>query len=171
MGKLITEFKEFVMRGNVMDLAVGVIIGGAFGSIVTSLCDDVIMPGISWLLATVTGMDLKDPETGNLDFTKVTGALKAGPIDFGKFAAAIINFLIMAIIIFIMVKAVNKIMTLPKALKKGEEEEEAPTTKECPFCFSEIDIKATRCPHCTSVLPEIVEEALKEDEKKADAKA
>ena len=80
MGKLITEFKEFVMRGNVMDLAVGVIIGGAFGSIVTSLCDDVIMPGISWLLATVTGMDLKDPETGNLDFTKVTGALKAGPL-------------------------------------------------------------------------------------------
>ena len=168
MGKLITEFKEFVMRGNVMDLAVGVIIGGAFGSIVTSLCDDVIMPGISWIIATVTGMDLKDPETGVLDFTKVTGTLNVGPIDFGKFAAAIINFLIMAIIIFAMVKAVNKVMTLPKALKKGEEEEE-PTTKECPFCFNEIDIKATRCPHCTSILTEIAEEALEEDKEAAKA--
>ena len=71
----------------------------------------------------------------------------------------------MAIIIFIMVKAVNKIMTLPKALKKGEEEEEAPTTKECPFCCNEIDIKATRCPFCTSELTEIAEEALKEEKK------
>lgn len=167
MGKLMAEFKEFVMRGNVMDLAVGVIIGGAFGSIVTSLCDDVIMPGISWIIATVTGMDLKDPETGALDFTKVTGTLNVGPIDFGKFAAAIINFLIMAIIIFAMVKAVNKLMSIPKALKKEEEEE--PTTKECPFCISEIDIKATRCPHCTSVITEIAEEALKDDKEPAKA--
>ncbi len=167
MGKLISEFKEFVMRGNVMDLAVGVIIGGAFGSIVTSLCDDVIMPGISWLIATVSGMDFKNPETGQLDFTKVTQALNVGPIEFGKFAAAIINFLIMAIIIFAMVKAVNKLTELPKVLKKGEEEEEEPTTKECPFCISEIDIKATRCPHCTSVLTEIADEALKEEPAKA----
>lgn len=166
MGKLISEFKEFVMRGNVMDLAVGVIIGGAFGSIVTSLCDDVIMPGISWLIATVTGMDFKNPETGQLDFTKVTQTLNVGPIDFGKFAAAIINFLIMAIIIFAMVKAVNKLMTIPKVLKKDQEEEE-PTTKNCPFCCSEIDIKATRCPHCTSVLSDIAEEALKEEPAKA----
>ncbi len=163
MGKIISEFKEFVMRGNVMDLAVGVIIGGAFGSIVTSLCDDVIMPGISWLIASVSGMDFTNPETGQLDFNKVTQALNVGPISLGKFAAAIINFLIMAIIIFAMVKAVNKLMSLPKALRKGADEEEAPTTKECPFCCSEIDIKATRCPHCTSVITEIAEEALKDD--------
>lgn len=159
-----TEFKEFVMRGNVMDLAVGVIIGGAFSSIVTSLCNDVIMPGISWIVATVSGMDLTNAETGQLDFTKVTGALNIGPINLGNFTAAIINFLIMAIIIFAMVKAVNKLMNLPKALKKGAEEEEAPTTKECPYCCSEIAIKATRCPQCTAVL-EIAAEALKEDEK------
>ena len=109
-------------------------------------------------------MDLTNAETGQLDFTKVTGALNIGPINLGNFAAAIINFLIMAIIIFAMVKAVNKLMTLPKALKKGAEEEEAPTTKECPYCCSEIAIKATRCPQCTAVL-EIAAEALKEDEK------
>ena len=164
MGKLVNEFKEFVMRGNVLDLAVGVIIGGAFNSIVTSLCNDVIMPGVSWIIATVSGQDFTNPETGQLDFTKVTSALNVGPIDLGKFVAAIINFLIMAIIIFAMVKAVNKIMSIPKALKNTEEEEE-PTTKECPFCFSEIDIKATRCPHCTSEILEIAEEALKEDKK------
>ena len=162
----ISEFKEFAVKGNVMDMAVGVIIGGAFGSIVTSLCDDVIMPGISWIIATVTGMDFKDPETGALDFTKVTAALNVGPINLGQFVAAILNFLIMAIIIFAMVKAVNKLMSIPKALRKEEEE---PTTKECPFCISEIDIKATRCPHCTSVITEIAEEALKDDKEPAKA--
>ena len=161
MGKLMTEFKEFIMRGNVMDLAVGVIIGGAFGSIVTSLCNDVIMPGVSWIVATVSGMDITNPETGALDFTKVTGALNVGPINLGNFAAAVINFLIMAIIIFLMVKAVNKIMSLPKTLKKGEEKPDEPTTKEFPFCCSEINIKATRCPQCTALL-EIAEEALKD---------
>ena len=164
MGKLMSEFKEFVMRGNVMDLAVGVIIGGAFSSIVTSLCNDVIMPGVSWLVATVSGMDLTN-EAGHLDFTKVTSALNIGPISLGNFAAAIINFLIMAIIIFIMVKAVNKLMSLSKALKKTKEEEAEPTTKECPFCCSEINIKATRCPQCTAVL-EIAAEALAEEDKK-----
>ncbi len=150
MGKLISEFKEFVMRGNVMDLAVGVIIGGAFGSIVTSLCNDVIMPGISWIIAAVSGQDFTNPETGQLDFSKATQVLNVGPISLGNFAAAIINFLIMAIIIFAMVKAVNKLTSLAK---KPEPEAE-PTTKECPFCFSEISIKATRCPHCTAMLEE-----------------
>ncbi len=140
MGKLMSEFKEFVMRGNVMDLAVGVIIGGAFGSIVTSLCDDVIMPAINYLIGTIAG--IKDVE----DMTKI---LNVGPIAFGKFAAAIINFLIMAIIIFAMVKAVNKLSTVAK-----KPVEEAPTTKECPFCCSEISIKATRCPQCTAILEE-----------------
>ena len=150
MGKLVSEFKEFIMRGNVMDLAVGVIIGGAFGSIVTSLCNDVIMPGISWLIAAVSGQDFTNPETGQLDFTKVTGILNVGPISLGNFAAAIINFLIMAIIIFAMVKAVNRLTSLAKKPEPAAE----PTTKECPFCCSEINIKATRCPQCTAVLEE-----------------
>ena len=157
MGKLMTEFKEFVMRGNVMDLAVGVIIGGAFGSIVTSLCNDVIMPGISWIIATVSGQDFTNPETGQLDFSKATQVLNVGPISLGNFAAAIINFLIMAIIIFAMVKAVNKLTTIAKKPEPTAD----PTTKECPFCFSEISIKATRCPHCTALL-EAAAEAVKE---------
>ncbi len=156
MGKFAKEFKEFVMRGNVLDLAVGVIIGGAFQGIVTSLCNDIILPGVSWIVATVSGMNVTD-ENGNLDFTKVTGALNVGPINIGQFVAAIINFLIMALIIFIMVKAINKLMTVGK-----KPVEEAPTTKKCPFCVSEIDIAATRCPNCTSVI-ELAVEALEED--------
>jgi len=151
-----SEFKEFVMRGNVLDLAVGVIIGGAFQSIVTSLCNDVIMPGVSWIVATVSGMDVKNPETGELDFSKVTEILNVGPLSIGGFVAAVIYFLIMAFIIFLFVKGINKLMSLRK------KEEEAPTTKKCDFCMSEIDINATRCPHCTSVL-ELAEEALKEE--------
>lgn len=163
MGKLVTEFKEFVMRGNVLDLAVGVIIGGAFNSIVTSLCNDVIMPGIGWVIAAVSGQEFVNAD-GQPDFTKATEALNVGPIGFGNFAAAIINFLIMAIIIFAIVKAFNKLMSIPK--KKTEEEPAAPTTKKCPFCISEIDIAATRCPHCTAVI-ELAVEALEEDDKKA----
>lgn len=155
MGKLMSEFKEFVMRGNVMDLAVGVIIGGAFQGIVSSLCDDVIMPAINYLIGTIAG--IKDVE-------QMTAILNVGPIAFGKFAAAIINFLIMAIIIFAMVKAVNKIMTIGKKPVVAEV-----TTKDCPFCFSEISIKATRCPHCTAVL-EMAKEALKEEDKKEEKK-
>lgn len=161
MGKFMKEFKEFVMRGNVMDLAVGVIIGGAFNTIVSSLCNDVIMPGIAWIVTLISGQDFTNPETGQVDFSKATQSLNVGPINFGNFIAAIINFLLMALIIFIFVKAVNKLMSLGKKPPV----EEAPTTKQCPYCFSEIDIKATRCAHCTAVL-ELAEEALKEDDKK-----
>ena len=141
MKKFMGEFKEFIMRGNVMDLAVGVISGGAFGAIVNSLCADVITPLIQLIIGKVIGVDSID------EMTKV---LNVGPIAFGNFISAVINFLIMAIIIFIMVKAINKLMNMRK---KEEEEEEEATTKVCPFCCSEIDIKATRCPHCTSELP------------------
>ena len=141
MKKFMGEFKEFIVRGNVMDLAVGVIIGGAFGAIVNSLCADVITPLIQLIIGKVIGVDSID------EMTKV---LNVGPIAFGNFISAVINFLIMAIIIFIMVKAINKLMNMRK---KEEEEEEEATTKVCPFCCSEIDIKATRCPHCTSELP------------------
>ena len=138
--KIFKEFKEFIMRGNVMDLAVGVIIGGAFGAIVTSLTDDIISP--------VLGI------FGGMDFSDLSVEVNGANIMYGKFITAIINFLIMALIIFLLVKGINKLMSIGKK----KEEEPDPTTKVCPFCCTEIDIKATRCPHCTSELPEIAEE-------------
>ena len=139
MKKFMAEFKEFISRGNVMDMAVGVIIGGAFGAIVTSLCNDVITHVIQLIISKALGVESID---------EMTQVLNVGPIAFGNFISAIINFLIMALIIFLMVKGINKLTSL----KKKEEKEEEPTTKTCPFCCSEIDIKATRCPHCTSEL-------------------
>ena len=142
MKKFMAEFKEFISRGNVMDLAVGVIIGAAFGAIVTSLCDDIIVPFIQLIISKITGAE---------SIEEMTAVLNVGPIAFGNFITAVINFLIMALIIFLIVKAINKMMNLKK---KEEEEEEEATTKNCPFCCSEIDIKATKCPHCTSDLKE-----------------
>lgn len=141
MKKFFGEFKEFIMRGNVMDLAVAVIIGAAFGAIVTALCDKIITPLIQLIIGSIFGKSIDE----------MTKVLNVGPIEFGAFISAVINFIIMALIIFLMVKAVNKAMAIGK--KKEEEEEEA-TTKECPYCKSEIAIEATRCPHCTSQLEE-----------------
>lgn len=141
MKKFFGEFKEFIMRGNVMDLAVAVIIGAAFGAIVTALCDKIITPLIQLIIGSIFGKSIDE----------MTSVLNVGPIEFGAFLSAVINFIIMALIIFLMVKAVNKAMAIGK--KKEEEEEEA-TTKECPYCKSEIAIDATRCPHCTSQLEE-----------------
>ena len=141
MKKFFAEFKEFIMRGNVMDLAVAVIIGAAFGAIVTALCDKIITPLIQLIIGTIFGKSIDE----------MTKVLNVGPIEFGAFLSAVINFIIMAFIIFLIIKAVNKAMDLGK---KKEEEEEAATTKECPFCKSEISIDATRCPHCTSQLEE-----------------
>ena len=148
MKKMVSEFKEFVLRGNVMDMAVGVIIGAAFGSIVTALTDDFINP----LIASIGGVEvagmIKLPWVNyeGLD----TEGVKALALDYGHFITTVINFLIMALCIFLMVKAVNKLM----AIGKKPEAPADPTTKECPFCKSEIAIEATRCPHCTSALPE-----------------
>lgn len=147
----IAEFKKFVMRGNVIDLAVGVIIGGAFQSIVKSLVDDIFMPIIS--LAT-KGIDFSNwfiALDGN-KYGTLAQAQEAGAavISYGNFISAVINFIIMAFIIFLFVKAIN---TLAEKTKKAEEPA-APTTKKCPYCMSEIDIEATRCPHCTSSLEE-----------------
>jgi len=125
----IGEFKEFIARGNVMDMAVGVIIGGAFGTIVSSLVEDVITPIIGLI-------------GGSQDFS----GIKAGPVMIGNFINAVVNFLIIALVLFCVIKAFNK----AKDLKNGPAVEEAPVTKICPFCKSEIDIEATRCPHCTS---------------------
>ena len=146
---LIGEFKEFIMRGNVMDMAVGVIIGGAFGSIITSLVDDILMPVIS--LAT-GGLDFSNwfIALDGSKYATLAAAQEAGAatLKFGNFISIVINFLIVALCIFLVVKAFNK----ASELTKKPEEEAAPTTKECPFCKSEINIEATRCPNCTSQL-------------------
>ncbi len=155
--KIVKEFKEFIMRGNVMDLAVGVIIGGAFGAIVTAFIDNMIMPFIGLLTG---GMDfsqqfivLKAPdgmEASQIKSIEQAKEVGANVWGYGAFITAVINFLIIALVIFLIVKAVNKAANLRK-----KEEEAEPTTKVCPFCCTEIDIKATRCPHCTSELPEL----------------
>ena len=155
----INEFKTFIMRGNVIDLAVGVIIGGAFQSIVTSVINDLVMPFIGLLTGDVNFVDqfvvLRAPEgIDKATLTTLEAAKTAGATTFnyGSFITALINFLIMAFVIFMLVKLINKVTALGK--KKEEPAEEAPTTKKCPFCCSEIAIEATRCPHCTSLLEE-----------------
>ena len=131
MKKFFKEFKEFALKGNVMDMAVGVIIGGAFSGIVTSLTDNFINP----ILNVLTG-------GATYAWSDVAGFASA-------FGSAVINFIIMAFILFCLMRAINAAASIGK-----KKEEAAPTTKKCPFCYSEIDIKATRCPHCTSQLEE-----------------
>ena len=137
MRKFLEEFKKFISKGNVMDMAVGIIIGGAFTSIVSSLVNDIINP----ILGLFGGMNF-DQLAWN-----ITGDVT---LYYGKFITAVVNFLIMAFIVFILVKAMNTAMS--KLQKKEYEKEEAPTTKVCPYCKSEIAIEAVRCPHCTSEL-------------------
>ena len=136
----IEEFKKFIMRGNVMDMAVGVIVGGAFTSIVTSLNQDILPP----VLGIFGGTDFS-----NLKVTLGSGE-NAPVLCYGNFITAVINFLITAFVIFVLVKAINKIGD--KLIRKEEEAPPEPTTKICPYCRSEIAKEATRCPHCTSNL-------------------
>lgn len=135
MKKFLEEFKLFALRGNVIDLAVGVIIGGAFQAIVKSLTDDILMP----LLGLFVRSDFKD----------VAVSILGVEVRYGAFISSVINFLIMAFLIFILVKGMNALSRLGR---KAEEEIEEATTKKCPFCCSEIAVEALRCPHCTSVL-------------------
>ena len=128
MGKMLQEFKEFAIKGNVVDMAVGVVIGGAFGAIVTSVVEDIFTPIIGAIF-------------GQPDFS----AIALGPVQIGNFINAVINFLIIALCLFSVVKAMNK-------LKKPAPEAPAPKPRLCPFCKTEIDKEATRCPHCTSQL-------------------
>ncbi|MBR6184702.1 MAG: large conductance mechanosensitive channel protein MscL [Clostridia bacterium] len=130
-SKLIKEFKEFALKGNVIDLAVGVIIGGAFNKVVTAVIDIFLNPLLERLP--------KTPEGGS----GFTGSLV-------NFAGVLVEFLLTALVLFAIIKAVNSAKNLKK---KPEEKPAEPTTRECPFCFSEVSIKATRCPHCTSELP------------------
>lgn len=150
MKKLFKDFKDFINQGNVIDLAVGVIIGGAFKDVVTALVEKIITPIINSFGAGGAGDAL-----GALQ-VKLPGG---GVIEFGSFISSIISFVLMAFIVFLIVKGVRKAATIGKKKKEEEEEE---TTKTCPFCKSEIDIEATRCPHCTSELPEEAEEAEEE---------
>jgi large conductance mechanosensitive channel len=150
---MLEEFKKFILRGNVIDLAIGVIIGAAFSKIVTSFVNDIIMPPIGLLL-------------GNVDFSNLYAVLKNGGAtipsgsalaevqkipgvvtwNYGLFITNIINFLIIALVIFLVIKGINKLYPKPAPAPS------APTLKECPHCFTEIPIKATRCPNCTSEL-------------------
>ena len=146
------EFKEFILRGNVIDLAVGVIMGGAFNAVVKSLVDDVIMPPIGLLLGGLNFSDLfillkaglPAPPYASLADAQAAGAVT---INYGVFINAVISFLIVAFVVFLLIRNINR-------LRREEEAPPAePTTKECPFCLSTIPIGATRCAHCTSELP------------------
>lgn len=146
---MLKEFKEFISKGSVMDLAIGVIIGGAFSKIVSSLVDDIIMPLVGLLLG---GADISNYFV-TLDggkYATLAEAQEAGAatLNYGVFINRIIDFLIIAFVLFLIIKAINK----ARALTKKPEAEAAPTTKECPYCKSTIDINATRCPNCTSEL-------------------
>ncbi len=146
-NKFINEFKQFIMRGNVMDMAVGVIIGGAFTSIVTSLNQDILTP----ILGIFGGTDFS-----NLKITLGIGE-NAPVLYYGNFITAVVNFLITAFVIFCLIKGLNVVHT--KLLRKEEKvEEAAPTTKVCPFCKSTIPIEAVKCAHCTSDLEEKINE-------------
>ena len=137
MKKFIEEFKAFALRGNMMDMAIGVLIGGAFTGIVTSLTENFITPVITTVLSLIGGAPLYTAAEW-YDFAS-------------NFVSAIFNFFITALVLFLLLKAMNKLMELGK---KKDEEPAAPTTKKCPYCLSEIPVEATRCPHCTSRLEE-----------------
>lgn len=150
---MLKEFKKFISRGNVFDMAIGVIIGGAFQKIVTSLVNDVIMPFIAIFM-------------GRVNFSDLVITVGNSSIKYGSFITTIVDFLIIALSIFIAMKIFNKLNdrakeNAKKFSKKGKKAEEnvEPTTKICPYCFSEINIKATKCPHCISSL---TDEVLKE---------
>lgn len=175
--KIIKEFKEFATRGNVIDLAVGIIIGGAFQKIVTSLVNDIIMPAISVI-------------TGQVDYSSLSVKVGNVSINYGNFIGAILDFIIIAFSIFIMIRYINKInkklgevkeqelkkfeKKLKKKNKKGKSEKaeevtveevvEEPKTKTCPYCLSEVNYRATKCPHCTSTLAKIESKNIGQDD-------
>lgn len=149
------EFKAFAVRGNVMDMAVGIIIGAAFGKIVDSMVNDIIMPPLGWVLGKVDFANLyftlptKLTEVGNIpqyDSLEAAKAAGAVTINYGVFINTLISFIMVAFAVFLVIKGVNKL----KATAEKEAAEIAPATKVCPKCFSEINVNATRCPHCTS---------------------
>lgn len=154
MKKFFSEFKKFALKGNVMDMAIGVIIGAAFGAIVTALTTNLIQPLINSIGGAEVGGSVVLPWVSTKGLT--AEEIAAVSLNYGAFITAVINFLIIALVLFLLVKGMNKLMTIGK-----KKEEAAPTTKTCPFCKSEIAIDATRCPHCTSEIPEEKKKAKK----------
>jgi large conductance mechanosensitive channel len=150
MKKTLDEFQKFIMRGNVMDMAIGVIIGGAFGKIVTSLVNDIIMPPIGLLVGKVDFTNLFISLNGQ-HYASLSAAQKAGAptLNYGVFLNTTINFIIMAFCIFFMIKQVTLIQ---KRLEKPVPPTGTPNTKECPYCYSAISVKATRCAYCAADL-------------------
>lgn len=149
MKKFMAEFKKFALKGNMIDLAVGVIIGGAFNSLVSSLVNDIIMPALSIFTGKMDFANWFLALDGNT-YETIEAAKEAGvaTINYGNFISGIINFIIMAFVVFMMVRAINKLKNDEPAAPA------APTTKKCPFCKTDIPLEATKCPHCTSTLEE-----------------
>ncbi|MGN1316198.1 MAG: large conductance mechanosensitive channel protein MscL [Acutalibacteraceae bacterium] len=143
------EFKDFISKGNVIDLAVGVIIGGAFSGIVTSLVENIITPIITLVTGKVSFTDLFIALDGK-EYATLAAATEAGAstVNYGLFVQGVIDFIITAFVIFLLIKGINRIRNIGK--KEEDAPAPAPTTKICPFCKSEINIEATRCPNCTS---------------------
>jgi large conductance mechanosensitive channel len=143
---MLKEFKEFAMRGNVVDMAIGVIIGAAFGKIVASFVSDILMPPIGLLLGRADFANLF-LNLSSMDYPSLAAAKAAGAatLNYGVFINTVIDFLFVAFAVFLLVKQINR-------LNRGPEPAAPPTTKECPYCFSAIPLKAIRCPHCTSEL-------------------
>ncbi|MCJ7557364.1 MAG: large conductance mechanosensitive channel protein MscL [Gammaproteobacteria bacterium] len=142
---MLKEFKEFAMRGNVFDMAIGIVIGAAFGAIVASFVDDILMPPIGMLLGGADFTNLFISLDGQ-HYASLAAAQAAGAatINYGLFISTVIDFLIVAFVIFLLVRQINRMRAEP------EEVPAEPTTKDCPYCATEIPIQATRCPHCTS---------------------
>lgn len=162
MVKILKEFREFAVKGNVIDLAVGVIIGGAFGKIVTSMVNDIIMPPIGALIGNVNFKDLfivlKTLDEGVARPTSLSAATAEGipVLAYGQFFNIMLDFTIIAFCIFMLVKGLN---ALRRMNKDPEEQPAEPTVKECPYCLSKVPLKATRCSHCTSHLKDDTEDA------------
>lgn len=154
--KIFKEFKDFAFKGNVIDMAVGVMIGGAFGKIVTSLVNDMFLPLLSLITEKMNNIaGLFVPLDGNT-YTSLDAVKEAGApyIAYGPFLSTVIDFLLMAVCIFLFVKLITKLRNGPLLKKEAAEAEVKPEPRLCPYCKTEIHVEATRCPHCTSVLNE-----------------
>lgn len=147
MKKILQEFKDFATRGNVIDMAIGIIIGAAFGKIITSFVNDILMPPIGLLLGKVDFSTLFINMSGK-PYTSLAEAKAAGAatLNYGMFINTLIDFIIIAFVVFLLIKQINRLSQKPKPAAS------APSTKECPFCLSAINIKAKRCPNCTSTI-------------------
>jgi len=156
MNKFLQEFKDFAVKGNMVDMAVGIIIGGAFNSLVKSLVEDIVMPAVSLVTGKIDFTNMFIALDGNKYATLEAAKEVTSTISYGLFITEIINFIIMAFVVFCIVKWLNRLHKEPAPAPA------APTEKECPFCKTKIAIAATRCPHCTSILSDELQQLAKE---------